>query len=68
MARSGIHGIVYGVVTASTVIGRIRNFIGVYSGRIGTDELKAQLGVVWKAKVIDEIIDAATFGAPPYEV
>lgn len=32
-------------------------FIGVYSGRIGTDdELKAQLGIVWKASAISEII------------
>jgi len=32
--------------------------IGVYSGRIGVDELnfKAQLGIVWKGRVIDEII------------
>jgi hypothetical protein len=32
-------------------------FVGVYSGRIGTkDELGAQLGIVWKSKVIEEII------------
>lgn len=32
-------------------------FVGVYSGRIGAeDELKAQLGIAWKAEVIDEII------------
>lgn len=33
-------------------------FIGVYSGRIGADdEFKAQLGKVWKKRVIDEIIN-----------
>ena len=33
-------------------------FIGVYSGRIGADdEFKAQLGRVWKKRVIDEIIN-----------
>ncbi len=31
-------------------------FIGIYSGRIGDDEMKAQLGIVWKSRVIDEII------------
>ncbi len=32
-------------------------FVGIYSGRIGADdELKAQLGIVWKSRVIDEII------------
>lgn len=33
-------------------------FIGIYSGRIGSnDQLQAQLGIVWKAHVIDEIIN-----------
>lgn len=33
-------------------------FVGVYSGRIGVDErnIEAQLGIVWKQEVIDEII------------
>ncbi len=57
MQRIGIHGVKNGVLDGSEVIGRIRNFIGIYSGRIGSDEVQAQLGVVWKAKVIDEIID-----------
>jgi hypothetical protein len=47
------------------IIGRIQNFVGVYSGRIGTDELKAQLGIVWKTSVIDEIIDGQVRGADP---
>jgi hypothetical protein len=34
-------------------------FLGVYSGRIGAkDELAAQLGIVWKASCLLEIIDA----------
>jgi hypothetical protein len=36
-------------------------FVGVYSGRLGASEIEAQLGVVWKAHLIDEIIDG---GAP----
>ncbi|MDB5973667.1 MAG: hypothetical protein JWR07_427 [Nevskia sp.] len=57
MQRVGIHGAAGGKLTGSEVIGRIRNFVGIYSGRVGIDETKAQLGVVWKARVIDEIID-----------
>lgn len=62
MQRIGIHGLENGQVTASSIIGRVRNFIGIYSGRIGDDELKAQLGIVWKARVVDEIIDGNTMG------
>jgi S1-C subfamily serine protease len=31
-------------------------FVGVYSGRLGKDEMAAQLGVVWKAVLIEPII------------
>jgi hypothetical protein len=65
MQRIGIHGMQGGVMQGSELIGRIRNFIGVYSGRIGKDEAKAQLGIVWKVAVIDEIIDGKTYGAKP---
>ena len=40
----------------NSLIGRIRGFLGVYSGRIGKGEIHAQLGIVWKSKVIEEII------------
>jgi hypothetical protein len=33
-----------------------RSFLGIYSGRLGQDEFKAQLGIVWKKQVIDEIV------------
>lgn len=33
-------------------------FAGVYSGRLGASTVEAQLGIVWKAHLIDEIIDA----------
>lgn len=39
--------------------------LGVYSGRIGEDELGVQLGVVWKARVIDEIIEGGRRGTDP---
>jgi hypothetical protein len=38
--------------------------IGVYSGRIGAqDELQAQLGIVWRIEVVDEIISARRRGS-----
>ena len=66
MQRFGVHGMCGDQLQGNEIIGRIRNFIGVYSGRIGGDELKAQLGIVWKAEVIDEIIDARVRGKPPH--
>lgn len=41
-------------------LGQGDQFLGIYSGRIieQTDELAAQLGIVWKAQVIDEILSA----------
>jgi hypothetical protein len=41
-------------------LGEADMFVGVYSGRMGKSELEAQLGVVWKAHLIDEIIDGGT--------
>lgn len=38
-------------------------FLGIYSGRIGADdELKAQLGIVWRAEVIPVIISSGKRG------
>jgi hypothetical protein len=66
MQRVGIHGMSGSVMTGTEIIGRIRNFIGVYSGRIGADQEKAQLGIVWKAQVIAEILAAKVRGAAPH--
>lgn len=65
MQRVGLHGASGGKLTGTEILGRIRNFIGVYSGRIGADETKAQLGIVWKANVIEEIIDGKVLGEAP---
>jgi hypothetical protein len=36
----------------------LTKLVGVYSGRIGAkDEFQAQLGIVWKSKIIEEIIE-----------
>ena len=65
MQRIGIHGFEGGHTVPSSMIGRIRNFIGVYSGRMGRDELQAQLGIVWKARVVEEILQAKQIGRAP---
>ena len=46
-------------------LGESMSFLGVYSGRVGDDPLGVQLGMVWKAKVIDEIIDGKVRGVSP---
>lgn len=68
MQRVGIHGMSGGVLGGQEIIGRIRNFVGVYSGRIGAGEEKAQLGIVWKARVLLEIIEGRVRGASPHMV
>ena len=37
--------------------GQGQMFVGVYSGRLGASEVEAQLGIVWKAVLVDEVID-----------
>jgi hypothetical protein len=74
MQRTGIHGIddiTYRTdrmpaekpSPKPTKIGTIHDFLGVYSGRIGgQDEFQAQLGIVWKGYVIEEILQAKCIG------
>lgn len=63
MQRTGIHGFDGKNWSPDGSIGTIRNFVGIYSGRIGADdEFKAQLGVVWKEKVIKEILLSKKIG------
>ncbi|MCD4796104.1 MAG: hypothetical protein K8R49_02900 [Candidatus Cloacimonetes bacterium] len=55
--RTGIHNVGdEGKIKDDTIFGRIRGFLGIYSGRIGKGEIHAQLGIVWKKEVIEEII------------
>jgi hypothetical protein len=65
MQRVGIHGKSGVALRGDEIIGRIRNFIGIYSGRIDRETEQAQLGIVWKARVINEIIDGAKLGKSP---
>ncbi len=56
--RDGIHGADDGKLNSDTIFGTFQDFVGIYSGRIpGETEFGAQLGIVWKRIVIDEIID-----------
>ncbi len=56
--RNGIHGAYGGSLQPDSLIGEIQGFIGIYSGRlIGESKLDAQLGIVWKKEVIEEIIE-----------
>jgi len=45
-----------------------RRFIGIYSGRVGCGEFQAQLGIVWKASVIEEIIRSSTKGKSSFDL
>ena len=51
----------------NAAFGEIFQFLGVYSGRVGEQDVAAQLGIVWKGSVIDQIIDGNCRGATPEE-
>lgn len=65
--RIGIHKLKNGISQPDSIFGRIRGFLGVYSGRIGKGEEMAQLGIVWKKKVIDEIIEGNQKGSIEFQ-
>jgi len=47
--------------------GRGRKFVGIYAARDGhSTEFEAQLGIVWKAVAIDQIIAGRKHGASPF--
>jgi hypothetical protein len=48
--------------------GYAERFIGIYSGRIGSDVFQAQLGIVWKPSVIDEIMEGKIIGKSSFEL
>ena len=64
--HNGVH-MPSGKMNDDTVFGLVEGFLGVYSGRIGEDELGVQLGRVWKTNVIDEIIKAQKIGTNPLD-
>ncbi|WP_165958085.1 serine protease [Segetibacter sp. 3557_3] len=63
MQRNGFHGFNGKEMTGKELLGVIRLFAGIYSGRIGAeDNFQTQLGIVWKPSVIDEIISGQKLG------
>jgi hypothetical protein len=48
------------------VIGTVTKFIGIYSGRIGEDLMGVQLGLVWRADVLDDTLSEKTRGMNPF--
>lgn len=57
-----------GDIADDTVFGTVENILGIYSGRIGDDDLGGQLGRVWKMRVIDEIFQSGNRGVHPNEL
>ncbi|KAA0075918.1 serine protease [Tardiphaga sp. P9-11] len=55
-----------GALSGSEIIGQADKFLGIYSGRIGDDEFGLQLGIVWKASVLDEIVGGGQPGKSPH--
>jgi hypothetical protein len=49
------------------IFGTVETFLGVYSGRVGDDQLGAQLGIVWKASAVDEIVRRGVRGRTPFQ-
>lgn len=67
--RTGIHNVgENGQLKKDSKIGRIQGFLGIYSGRIGKGEIHAQLGIVWKRKVINEIIEGNLKGDIDFQI
>ncbi|MEY9527687.1 hypothetical protein ABIF68_003513 [Bradyrhizobium japonicum] len=54
-----------GTLAGDSLIGTMTKFAGVYSGRIGEDELGVQLGLVWKPEVLEDILTENTRGMHP---
>jgi len=48
-------------------IGKNQGLLGIYSGRIGEDEIGVQLGRVWRANAIDELMASGVQGIDPME-
>jgi len=49
-----------------SIFGAAETFLGVYSGRLGADALGAQLGIVWKASAVDQIVRNGSRGKTPF--
>jgi hypothetical protein len=67
MQRSGFHA--RGKeIALDDLFGTIRLFAGIYSGRLGAEnQVEAQLGIVWRPEVIDEIINGKIIGTVDFQ-
>jgi len=52
-------------ISGDDLLGTMTKFCGIYSGRIGDDLMGVQLGVVWRADVLDDILSVKTTGRNP---
>jgi hypothetical protein len=48
-----------------TQFGTVENLVGIYSGRVGDDQFGVQLGIVWKIRVVEEIMTSGVNGIDP---
>jgi hypothetical protein len=48
---------------SDTVIAQVDRVLGIYSGRIGPHDVAAQLGIVWKRHLIDEVVTGGAVAA-----
>lgn len=55
-------------IIEKSFFGTVQNFLGIYSGRLGDDDLGVQLGRIWKGYVVDQIIKDGHRGIHPNEV
>lgn len=62
---NGYHVPIDGKGVQDGVLGRVKSFVGIYSGRTDDDQLGVQIGVVWKASVIEEILRGKVTGSNP---
>lgn len=53
-------------LTGEDILGTAENLLGIYSGRVDDDQFGAQIGVVWKAAVVEDIVVRGTPGREPY--
>jgi hypothetical protein len=55
-------------VAPDAVIGTVSKFVGIYSGRLGDDPMGVQLGMVWRAEVLEDIVTGNTNGFNPCRI
>jgi hypothetical protein len=57
-----------GVQPAYRPPGRVYRFLGTYSGRLGGDEMQAQLGIVWRQSALSNILDVPAVGISSFSM